>query len=60
MKRSKKVICTILFSVILLGAFIATYFIKNEHFSLYELIAPWICGTWLWGCVRTFYLWLDK
>ena len=60
MKKSKKIICTILFTVILLGVFIATYFIKNEHFSLYELITPWICGAWLGNCVEKFYLWLDK
>ncbi len=60
MKKSRKIVCTILFAVILFGAFIATYFIENEYFSLYELIAPWICGAWLGSCVEKFYLWLDK
>lgn len=60
MTRSKKVICTIFFAVILLGVFIATYFIKTENLSLYELIVPWICGRWLGDCVVRFYSWLDK
>ena len=60
MKKGKKIICTILFAVILYGIFIATFFIENEHFSLYELIAPLICGAWISDCVGKFYLWLDK
>ena len=60
MKKSKKIICTILFAVVLNGVFIATCFIKTEHVSLYELISPWICGAWTYGCAMKFYRWLDK
>ena len=60
MKKSKKIICTILFTVILYVVLIATYFIKSEYFSLYELIAPWICGAWIYDRVMKFYNWLDK
>lgn len=60
MKKSKKIICSILFGIILEALLIATYFIKSEQLSMFDVIAPWICGTWVYDQVMKFYKWLDK
>lgn len=60
MNTKKKIICTVLFGVVILAVWVSTFFIENEYFSLYELIAPWICGAWMGERVIKFYEWLSK
>ena len=59
MGKKKAVVCTVLFSIVVFGACIATFFIKNEYgLRLFDMISPYICGAWLGGKTRTFYNWL--
>lgn len=59
MDKKKAVVCTVLFSIVVFGAYIATFFIKSEYgFSLFDIVSPCICGAWSGGKIRTFYNWL--
>lgn len=60
MNTKKNIICTVLFGIVVCTLFVATYFIENEHMSLYDLIAPWICGIWIGERIGKFYDWLSK
>ena len=59
MDKKKAIVCTILFSVVVFGAFISTFLITSKYgFSVFNIIAPWICGDWVVKKVETFYKWL--
>lgn len=59
MDKKKAVVCTVLFSIVVFGIFIATFLIKSEYgHSLFDVIASCICGAWTGGKIRTFYNWL--
>ena len=60
MNTKKKVVCTVLFVVIMFALFIGSYFIRNEDLSLYDIIVPWICGSWIYDKTIKFYEWLSK
>ena len=59
MKEKKAKLCATLFAVIGSALFISSMFIKTRYdFSLFNVIAPSICGLWFKGCVERFYNWL--
>lgn len=59
MDKKKAVVCTVLFVIVVFGIFVATFFLKNEYGdSLFDVIAPCICGAWMAGKTKTFYNWL--
>ena len=59
MNKKKSIVCTILFAIIVVGAYLSTMFIKSHFgFSLYEVVAPIICGIWLAERIKKFYSWL--
>ena len=60
MNKNKIIICTILFSIVTTSAWVLTFFIKNEHFTLYEIIAPVMCGAWMSERIKNFHDWLSK
>lgn len=60
MNTKKKIICTILFAVVVFAVWASTLFIENEYCSLYEIIAPWMCGALIGDYIIKFYKWLSK
>ena len=60
MDKKKVIVCTSMFAVIIVGAFIGSIFIKTVFgFSLYDIVSPVICAMWLGRCTRKFYEWLN-
>lgn len=62
MTRKKAVICTIMFSIIIIGVAIALLLIKphGSEMSLLHAFSPIIVGRWLGEQVGKFYDWLIK
>lgn len=61
MDKKKAVICTILFGVIMIAMFGATFYIENDNsLTLFEFLSPTICGLWVGERVGKFYKWLTK
>ena len=61
MNKKKSIVCTILFAVIIVGAYVGTIFIKSHFgFSLYEIVAPVISSFWICERIEKFYSWLIK
>lgn len=61
MNKKKAVICTILFSVILFSVFIGAFLIESHYgFTLFDVIAPCIAGSWSGEQIKKFYNWLIK
>ena len=59
MNKKKVIVCTSMFVVIVVGAFIGSIFLKTVFgFSLYDIIAPTICAFWISECAKKFYNWL--
>lgn len=61
MNKKKVIVCTSMFIVIVVGAFIGSIFIKSVFgFSLYDIIAPVICAFWISERSKKFYNWLQN
>ena len=61
MNKKKVIVCTSMFVVIVVGAFIGSVFLKTVFgFSLYDIIAPTICALWISECAKKFYKWLQN
>lgn len=59
MDKKKAVVCTVLFSIVVFGIFVATLLLKSEYgHTLFDVISPCICGAWTGGKIKTFYKWL--
>ena len=60
MNKKKIIVCTSMFAVIVVSAFIGSVFLKTVFgFSLYDIIAPTICAFWLSEQIKKFYKWLQ-
>ena len=61
MNKKKIVVCTILFSVVLIGSIVSTIFVKyGDGFSLYDLVTSGITTVWVCERIEKFYNWLKK
>lgn len=61
MDKKKAIICTILFSVIVMAIFIASVLIENKYGDTpYDILSPCIVGVWMGGKITAFYNWLIK
>lgn len=61
MDKKKAIICTILFSVIVMAIFIASVLIENKCGNTpYDIFSPFIVGAWMGGKIEAFYNWLIK
>lgn len=59
MNKKKSIVCTTLFAIIIISVYVSTMFIKSHFgFSLYEVVAPIICGLWIGERIKKFYSWL--
>ena len=62
MSKKKAIICTILYTIVLVVLLTASFFIKNNEYgiSLYQIITGVIANAWLGCSVEKFYKWLLK
>lgn len=60
MNKRKARVCTIFFSIVLIGAMVGTLFIKGTGCSLYQIVTSCISAMWIGNCIDRFYKWLVK
>lgn len=62
MSKKKAILCTALYTIVLVVALTAAFFIKSDitGISLYQLIMSMIANAWLGCSVEKFYKWLLK
>ena len=62
MNKNKAIICTILFTIVLITIVICSALIRTEDgaFSLFTALTYIITGLWLANCVEKFYKWLSE
>lgn len=60
MNKKKAIVCTILFSIVIVGSVLATIFIRNDDISLYQIVTGGITSVWLGERISNFYKWLIK
>ena len=60
MDKKKAFICTALYTVVLVVALTASFYIKNDDYgiSLYQLIMNMVANAWLGCSVGKFYRWI--
>ena len=62
MDKKKTIVCTVLFSIVLISAFACSFFIKNTDGTLvlFDLISWIITAKWISDSISKFYKWLMK
>lgn len=61
MNKKKAVICTTLFSVVMLAMYVSMFFIKNKSgVGLWQPATCCITGLWMGERIKKFYDWLIK
>jgi hypothetical protein len=62
MDKRKAIVCTSLFVVVLMSAFIGSFFVKNADGTLvlFDLFAWIITARWIADSIAKFYKWLMK
>jgi hypothetical protein len=61
MDKKKAVICTILFSIVMLALYVSLFFIKNKSgVGLWQPMTCCITGLWMGERITKFYNWLTK
>ena len=59
MSKKKAIVCTTLFTIVMLGIYASTFFIKSHFgFKLFDIVAPVICANWMADKMKKFYNWL--
>lgn len=62
MDKKKTIICTVLFTVILLGVFVGSWFvpIADGDYRLSYALTGLVTLVGIYGCAKRFYRWLMK
>ena len=61
MNKKKAIVCTVLFTIIMFGVYTATFLIKSTFgFTLFDIVAPVICASWMVDKMKEFYAWIMK
>ena len=62
MNKKKALVCTIIFSIVMFGTYLAMVFVnpQGREFRLIEIFYPIIAGHWMGERIGLFYNWLIK